>query len=463
MTTELSADTSNNESLNVIAGEVGGQDTSTTFLQRWLSDAHGVLFSAYCIAAAFGTYFCMYAFRKPFTAGTFEGLQLGEMKYKAVLIASQTMDYTLSKFIGIKVVSEMSPQRRGITIVFLIAIAQLALLLFAVIPPPYNWVCLFLNGLPLGIVFGLVLAFLEGRRFTEALSAGLCASFIMASGVVKSVGAWLIIDFQVSEFWMPFTVGMLFFLPLLFFVWLLRQIPPPKEVDVVLRSKREPMDRAARMSLFWRHRWGLTGLVTIYLLLSIGRGIRDDFAVEIWREMGYDQTPSIFAKSETLIMLGVVAINGLAILIRSNRRAFLGSLGLLLLGFAMVLSGLALYRAGYLDPFAFMVLVGLGTYVPYVAFHTTIFERFIAAFREVGTIGFLMYLADSFGYLGYVLVVIGINWRAGEAPVDYLPIFIWAVFLMGILSIAISLVLIVNYALKLPHAPVVDFHAAEKE
>ena len=30
----------------------------------------GFLFGAYCIVAAFGTYFCMYAFRKPFAAIT---------------------------------------------------------------------------------------------------------------------------------------------------------------------------------------------------------------------------------------------------------------------------------------------------------------------------------------------------------------------------------------------------------
>ena len=57
---------------------------------------------------------------------------------------------------------------------------EVALLLFALVPAPYNFGCLFLNGLPLGMVFGLVLSFLEGRRLTEALAAGLCASFIVA-------------------------------------------------------------------------------------------------------------------------------------------------------------------------------------------------------------------------------------------------------------------------------------------
>jgi hypothetical protein len=53
-----------------------------------------------------------------------------------------------------------------------------------------------------------------------------------------------------------------------------------------------------------------------------------------------------------------------------------------------------------------MVLLGVGMYVPYVAVHTTIFERLIALTRERGNIGYLMYLADAAGYFGYVAVMI---------------------------------------------------------
>ena len=49
---------------------------SPSRLSRALTDARPGVFSAFCIVAAFGTYFCMYAFRKPFTAGTFTGQTL---------------------------------------------------------------------------------------------------------------------------------------------------------------------------------------------------------------------------------------------------------------------------------------------------------------------------------------------------------------------------------------------------
>ena len=40
---------------------------------RWLERASPGAFGAYAVAASFGAYFAMYAFRKPFAVGVFEG------------------------------------------------------------------------------------------------------------------------------------------------------------------------------------------------------------------------------------------------------------------------------------------------------------------------------------------------------------------------------------------------------
>ena len=420
--------------------------------ERWirnrLADAKPAWFSIFCIVAAFGTYFCMYAFRKPFTAATYDDEVWLGIGFKTILVAAQVGGYTLSKFIGIKMVSEMPADRRAITILGLIGIAEVALLLFAITPVPWNFVWLFVNGLPLGMVFGLVLGFLEGRKVTEALSAGLCASFIMSSGFVKSVGRTLIEDYRTDEYWMPFATGLIFIVPLLVFVWLLAQIPPPSNEDELLRSHRSPMDREQRRNFFRRHAVGLTGLLIIYGLLTIVRSIRDDFAVEVWRELGVDDEPDVFARSEFWVMLGVVAINGLAVLIRNNRVAFLGSLGMLCAGFLIVLLAVFGRQSAGLSPMTFMVLLGLGMYVPYVAFHTAVFERLIAAFRDIGTIGYVMYLADAIGYLGYVMVMIYRNTTTGE--VGFLRLLNWTSVVVASVSLMIVSVLGVHYYRSIP-------------
>ena len=71
--------------------------------------------SVFCVTAAFGTYFCMYAFRKPFTAARYDDTTFLGIPYKTVLVIAQVLGYMLSKFIGIKVIAEMppAPRQRG--------------------------------------------------------------------------------------------------------------------------------------------------------------------------------------------------------------------------------------------------------------------------------------------------------------------------------------------------------------
>jgi hypothetical protein len=359
--------------------------------------------SLWCVASAFGAYACMYGFRKPFTAGSYvdEPFEAG---FKTWLVLAQVLGYTVSKFVGIRVIAGMQPARRGLVLLGLVLLAEAALLLFALVPPPYNIACLFLNGLPLGMVFGLVLGFLEGRRMTEAFVAGLCASFILADGFTKSVGAWLLGQ-GVAERWMPFCAGLVFLVPLAGFVWMLRQIPPPSPEDVAARSARAPMSAAERRAMLLRHGPGLAGIIFAYLMVTVLRSIRADFAPEIWAALGAERDPGVFTRSEILVALGVLAANGLAVLVRDNRRAFFLALRTALAGLLLILAALAGLEAGRLPPFAFMVLLGLGLYLPYVAVHTTVFERLIAMTRDRGNIGYLLYLADAFGYLGYVAVM----------------------------------------------------------
>jgi hypothetical protein len=336
----------------------------------------------------------------------------------------------------------MQPHRRAISILVLIAFAELALLGFGLVPAPWNILFLFLNGFPLGMVFGLVMGFLEGRQLTEILAAGLCASFIVSSGAVKSVGGYVLNE-GVSEFWMPFVVGLLFLGPLLFFVWMLTKIPPPSSRDVAFRAERTPMTRTDRASLFRSYAVGLSLLVGLYVLLTIIRSIRDDFAVEIWQSLGYSKMPSIFTLSEALVMFGVVGVNGAAFLIRDNRKAFFTSLGTCLGAILLACGALVGFAQGWLNGFVFMVILGVGFYVPYVAIHTTLFERLIAIIRNRANIGYLMYLADTCGYVAAVLVLLARNLFTGKEslnPGEFKEFFLTLAWVIA-LSSAVMLVL----------------------
>ncbi|MGL6076003.1 MAG: DUF5690 family protein [Fimbriiglobus sp.] len=360
------------------------------------------------VVAAFGTYFSVYAFRKPFTAATFELIPWYGINEKSMLVIAQTLGYMVSKFVGIRVIAEVRPEHRVRQLLIQLGLAQLTLVLFAVTPVDARFVWLFFNGLMLGMTFGLILGFLEGRQNTEALVAGLCASFILADGVMKTTGRELL-DRGYSETWMPAMAGCVFMPLLLIAVWQLSRTPPPSEEDVTARSERSTMTAEERRAIVKKYGLGLALIVLAYLGITVLRSVRADFAPEIWKGLGTTVDPGLYSRSEMVVALGILICNGAIIAIKNNRIAFLTSLGTAILGVVLCLASVLLLRAEMIDAFTFMVLVGLGLYLPYIAVHTTIFERFIAMTRERGTIGYLMYLADAFGYLGYVAVLLTKN------------------------------------------------------
>ncbi len=215
-------------------------------------------------------------------------------------------------------ISEMRPSRRAPAILVLIGISLLGLVLFAVLPMEWKFVALFINGLPLGLIWGLVFGFLEGRRTTEVLGAMLSASFIVPSGIVKSVAVWLM-NAGVDQFWMPAATGALF-LPLLFVsVYCLSKLPPPNVEDIAARTERRPMNGAQHKAFLTRYLPGLSLLIAGYILLTVFRDFRDDFAVEIWAGLGFDGDPAVLTQSEIPVAIITLLAFAALVLIRNNR------------------------------------------------------------------------------------------------------------------------------------------------
>jgi len=370
-------------------------------LRKRLTTASGPLFAFYAIFASFCAYFCMYAFRKPFAAGSFEGeFGLLGIDLKTGLVISQILGYAISKYIGIKVCSEITPGRRAIMLVGLILWAEGALMIVGVAPGSWKALGLVLNGLSLGMIWGLVVWYLEGRRTSELLLAGLSCSYIIASAVVKDVGLWLM-DMGVSESWMPAATGGCFLAPYLVSVWLLNQLPPPDEKDVEARVEREPMG-GKRLAFLSKFAFGLTLLFVFYFFLTAHRDFRDNYGKELLTELNIIDQEQIFTRIDTPIALGVLVMLAALILVKDNRKGLVGALVIIIAGTALMGISTLMFRHEMIDGFWWMVLVGLGTYLAYVPFGSVVFERMIASTRTVGTAVFAIYVADALGYTGSV-------------------------------------------------------------
>jgi MFS family permease len=377
----------------------------------WLKNRNSFTLSVYISVFAFLTYFCMYGLRKPFTAGEFRGLSLWGIDYKPLLIISQVIGYAISKFIGIKVISEMHRSSRALSIIMLTVIAEIALILFSLIPLQFKFLMLILNGLPLGMIWGLVFSYLEGRRTTEILGTILSISFIISSGVVKSTGKLLMNNFHLSDFQMPWITGMIFLIPLILFVWLLDKTPDPSESDIKLRTRRIPMDKKQRKYLFHEFAPGVILLSVAYILLTVFRDLRDNFAVEIWDSIGIAGNSMIFTWSEIPVALTVFIVMSSLIMIKNNRKALLVNNFIILSGFVFIGFSTLLLKLGTINSITWMIFLGLGTYLGYLPFNCLLFDRLIATFGSAANAGFFIYIADSFGYLGSVGILLFKNFN----------------------------------------------------
>lgn len=372
--------------------------------------------------AAFGVYFCMYGFRKPFTVASFEGLSYFGVDYKILIIIAQAVGYFISKFIGIKFISELKPQKRLTYLFVFIVIAELALLGFAAVPAPYNIIFMFINGIPLGMIWGIVFSYIEGRKTTEIIGLFLCSSFVVSSGFTKSVGKFLMDTFSISEFWMPFSAGLIFVIPLILFGLLLEKIPQPTEEDILLKNKREPLNGKERKALIQQFFVSIVCIIFLYICLTVLRDFRDNFNREIWDGLNFSFDSSIFTLTEIPIAIMVLLILSFMVKVKNNKKAFAYYHYILFAGIITVGLSTYLFQQGSLSPFLWMTISGFGMYICYIPFNGIYFDRMIAAFEIKGNVGFLIYIVDSFGYLGSVLILLYKNF--GSAQTSWLHFYI---------------------------------------
>lgn len=306
----------------------------------------------------------------------------------------------------------------------------MALVLFAVLPPNWKIVAIFLNGLPLGMVWGLVVRYLEGRRTSEILLAALACSFIVSSGVVKDVGRALLAGDHfrllgivlpnpfspVSEFWMPAATGLIFAPLFLLAVWLLNQIPEPTSEDIAARTRRDSMDAGRRREFLLRYLPGIALLIGVYFFLTAFRDFRDNYMVELLGQLGYEyeENRDIMSQMEAGVAIGVMLAMSMLCLIKDNRRGLFGVFCVIVGGLVTMGAATTLYRWKVIDGFTWMTMIGLGSYLAYVPYNTVLFDRLMASTRFVGTAVFAMYVADSVGYTGSIAVQLGKDLAVGS-------------------------------------------------
>ena len=361
-------------------------------------------------------YFLVYALRKAFTASTFDGLYLWGLDYKVVLSICQIAGYLLSKYCGIKIVSELKRAHRLPAIILSAAGAEVSLVLFGMIPYPANFFCLFFNGLSLGCMWGFLFSYIEGRRLTDILAGFLGVSIVISSGAAKSFGLY-VLSFHVSPFWMPAIVGGIA-LPLLAGIaFLLDKLPEPTLEEKNEKSERMPLHKAQRKHLLKKYVFFLLPLLVVNILYTVLRDIKEDFLVDIIKYTDIRLSSFLFVRIDALVTVLIFVMLGLMIKVRDNRRALVILLILMFSGSVVVSLSSLFFDSLRATPVLWLFLQSMGIYTAYLAFQTIFFDRFIACFKIKGNVGFFIYISDFLGYLASCLFLFGksfsdvhVNW-----------------------------------------------------
>lgn len=416
------------------------------FMKNYLQK-HPAFLPFFAGFAAFFTYLLFYPFRRAYTAATYSDIFYWGVNYKILLITAQVLGFAVSKGIGVKVVSEMKPQNRAKNLLIIIGLSLLCYLCFAITPAPYNLFFMFLASLPLGMVYGVMLGFLEGRKITDFLVAVLTSSFIMGSGFAKSIGKFVMDSLGVTQFWMPFVAASIMLIPFAVCVGLMSMIPPPSQADIDLRTERKPMMKADRKAFVGEFSLGIFLFIVSYVVLTAFREFRDNFTPELWKALGVENNSSIFTQTEIPIAVIVLLTMAAMRWVQDNYKAFRIIQFITLGGGFLIGISTFLFQQNLLSPFWWLTILGLGVYFSYSMCNSLYFERMIAAFKKSGTVGFLITLADYYAYLGSILVLFYKNFF--QKSINYLEFFIYLSYIIAAIYICLIAVSMVYFKKKM--------------
>jgi hypothetical protein len=364
----------------------------------------------------FLVYTCMYAIRKPYTAYTFTGNNWLGLDIKAWFVIAQITGYAISKWVGISWMGQLIQRNRAVVLIVLFTAATLPLLAMPYLPSAGKVICLMLNGFPLGLVYGIVYSWVEGRRHTEIIGSLLACTFVFSSGLVKSGSLFFGQTLGWSDWQAPGFFALIALVISIPLVALLNRMPGPDSEDIALRSPRVAANHQTRKGIIRRFGIPIFFWVLAYFMLTIIRDLRDNFSAEVLAEAGKHEA-GVFLMLETPVSLLLLVVTALLSTARSHQKAIQLISGLSQLGLILTMVSTLLFMNQVIPTSLWLLFVGTGSYLGYILINISLFDRLISASGAAANATFLLYIADAWGYLGSVaitltryLLPVGISW-----------------------------------------------------
>jgi len=243
---------------------------------------------------------------------------------------------------------------------------------------------------------------------------------------------------KVTEIYTPFVTGLLYIPLLVLAVWMLTKIPPPSAAENASRGERVSLNGKERKALFKKFLVGLVAITVINLLLTILRDVKDNYAVEILRTVKPGFKPAIFAQMETVAAVIVLLLLLLLTGFKNHFKSIAAHHAAIFCGLVLVLLSVFFLHQQLFDPVVNLILFTIGLYVCYNTLQCLFLDRFIAAFKIKGNIGFFFYFMDSIGYLGSCFIIV--NKEIFSPKLNWLSYFISVSAVLGVIGILCTII-----------------------
>lgn len=305
-----------------------------------------------------------------------------------------------------------------------------------------SWpILMLLNGFPLGLVWGIVFSYVEGRKYTEFIGAMLACTFVFSSGWVKSYGLYLQQYLSLKIEQVPFYTAATALMASALVILILEKLPPPTTKDKQLRNVRKPLSPGAQKNFLADYGQILLPFVIIYGIFTIMRDFRDNFTAEMLKENAA-YSSAIFTSMELKVSLVLICIVPLFSWINSHRQALNMTIFSILVGALISIASTILFTQSQISIVWLLMLTGGGFYLGYILINISVMDRLIGFSGESANAGFLIYIADSVGYLFSLII-------SSFALLNKLESVKWTTLYISVITIGTILVFLL--ALSIPY------------
>jgi hypothetical protein len=379
------------------------------------------------------TYFFTYGISSSIFAGKYNRYSIfGNMK-DAITIA-QIIGYTIGKIVIYYNISKIKKECRFKFSILTIICSTIPLIIFGLLPDDSAIVMILLSSIFISFAWGSIIFYVEGKSNNELIYMLIYFGVISGSGVAKTFGDYLI-NKNINEKWIPAICGVCGMNGYIIFLIILHLYNKNNILD--RHNRQSNISQEQRTQFMKKYKIGLVSTALVYGLLLGYRNYRDYYSLEILHEiLGQNFKSGVYAYSEIIISVSVLFTNGLLFMIKSDRMKFYFMLYQMLIGGIII----GISTIFTINSYLWIILTGFGLFVGYIPARAMLYDKLMSITHNNFSAVYLIYFADSIGYIFTIIVIIIKKYSVEISYVDYFVILSYIVAGFSIINMIISII-----------------------